>query len=122
MTHPTITDADRQAAASIYLSGGDTHDADSIMRRERDDTELVQAFARRREAETARIVAWLRNVPKAILADGCGHSDLWDLNGHTADSTIEESRIIVGVLADAIERGEHNKRAIIYITQHWNKP
>lgn len=101
MTFPTITDADREAVTRFIERAHKAPESPFDL--------LDEAFARHREAETARIVAWLRNVPKAILADGCGYSDLWDLNGRTTDSTIEESRIIVGVLADAIERGEHLK-------------
>lgn len=62
----TVTDADREAAGDVVGAYRDNKNADwqgRIRRGECDDGYMVLAFARHREAEVAKIVAWLPQQP-----------------------------------------------------------
>ena len=78
----TVTDADREAAADYFGMTNDALRADFARSGKYDLSVCVQAFARHREAEVAKIVAWLRERHDGGLT----------------------SRIY---LADAIEAGEY---------------
>lgn len=87
MTHPIITDTDRQAAAS---AGVGIYTPAEIIGGFRDNTYLVKAFARHRETETARIVAQLRKEATRPC-----HPEGWEA---------------LNWAADAIERGGHKEK------------
>lgn len=57
----TVTDADREAAADYFGMTNDALRADFARSGKYDLSVCVQAFARHREAEVAKIVAWLRD-------------------------------------------------------------
>ena len=61
---------------------------------------LVQAFAAHREAEAARIVAWLRDMSKAAITP--------DLCCFVGDAFGDDGQWMCGNLADAIERDDYN--------------
>ena len=87
MTSPTITQADRDAATKW------AHAEDS-------EPAMQVAFAAHREAEAARIVAWLLDMSKATITP--------DLCCFVGDAFGDDGQWMCGNLADAIERGEYN--------------
>ena len=101
---PTITQADREAAASLValaelrpmlLSGRhDDHPYIRIVAAHREAGELASA-----RIERAAVVAWLRAV------DWC-----------------DESRAYVDCFADALERGEHITDPAVVIARNGAKP
>ena len=83
----TVTDADREAAADHFGMTNDALRADFARSGKYDLSVCVQAFARHREAEVAKIVAWLR-----------GNFGSWNVEATNAKK-----------FADAIQRGEYKE-------------
>ena len=93
---PTITQADRDAAAKI-ISAAELRPL--ILSGRFDEHQYVQAFATHREAEAARIVEWLNEVIKEH-----------EKNSERKGQIIERKHHIsaCACIIDAIESGEHN--------------